>query len=737
MLALSRNFSLLTRHFKDHFETGDKQSRRPSNMRATRTARIGSASVSSVSLLLALTVPTTLVNASEFDELDNTTAGIEFQHQQADSWSERLEFLQTQVEPFGLLDIPKPFHGTGKPGLALIDFDNDGDDDIFVTNVENAPNGLFKNQLVETNQLTFVDVAANAGIADPEHNAAGTCYADIDNDGDQDLFVAGDQQPHRLYENQGNGQFVEIAGDSGDTFSNLSNGVAGSSCSFGDINNDGYVDLTVGHSWNYDDSSICLIEPFVTESTNELFLNNGDNSFTDISATAGILELGGFEVSDIFPELPDGLQGLTWSVRMVDYDQDGDVDLFNMDDQCGFIPEQFGGFSRGFIQLWENDGDGDFENVTEQAGLNVPCQWMGLEFADFNGDGHLDLYGACMGDYTFPVIGIPTEFGASASRHFTANGDGTFSDPGVGPLVGSSVFGWGATAEDFDNDGDTDVLYSGGIDLAGVVMADNPDALLLNDGSANFTYIPGSTNNRGTNSNSQGQAAGDLNGDGFMDTVMSSNLTIPQGFPLVPSPAVFGTDFDATALFFPQLLPAAVPGEFVFSGLVYEPGELRVELNQGTSGYRSVSVTTLGSIGLTAGGSVNRNGIGATVRFTPVGGQLAMKPVTGGNSHISQSSRKMIFGLGRAKRGTLEILWPGGVRNRLHGVRTGQHVTFPEIPCSFDTDAPISSYVRCVHQALNELHSEGIINRREKAGFLSSALRAYRDNRSTIGGLRR
>ncbi len=79
----------------------------------------------------------------------------------------------------------------GAPGVAILDYDNDGDQDLYATNGQGASNSLYRNQLVETGQLTFVDVADQAGVAAADQDSTGVCYGDLDNDGDPDLLVLG------------------------------------------------------------------------------------------------------------------------------------------------------------------------------------------------------------------------------------------------------------------------------------------------------------------------------------------------------------------------------------------------------------------------------------------------------------------------------------------------------------------------------------------------------------------
>ena len=125
-------------------------------------------------------------------------------------------------------------------------------------------------------------------------------------------------------------------------------------------------------------------------------------------------------------------------------------------------------------------------------------------------------------------------------------------------------------------------------------------------------------------------------------------------------------------------------------------------------------------------GAVNRDGIGAVIRFTPENGQTVTIPVQGGSSHLSQHSLEMIFGLGTAQFGVIEVVWPGGTRNRLYDVQSSERIVFPEIPCSFDADWGSSeAYQTCLEDALNELISLNVISVLDKDRFLQSGLKAF------------
>ncbi|MGD2116178.1 MAG: ASPIC/UnbV domain-containing protein, partial [Acidobacteriota bacterium] len=138
--------------------------------------------------------------------------------------------------------------------------------------------------------------------------------------------------------------------------------------------------------------------------------------------------------------------------------------------------------------------------------------------------------------------------------------------------------------------------------------------------------------------------------------------------------------------------------------------------------------------GLLPDGTVNRDGIGALVRVIPERGRPALAPVTAGASYASQSSLARLFGLGEADTATVEVQWPGGVRNRLEGVRSGERIVFPEIPCDFAASWPsLGHYSRCVDRALDRLRETGHIDAELDGRLRTSALSAYRETRSERG----
>lgn len=622
--------------------------------------------------------------------------------------------------------VVTPLKSRGAPGIAVFDYDGDGDQDIYVTNGPGTPNSLFENQLTQTGQPTFIDAGSYASADLTAQDSNGVCVGDIDNDGDEDLYVLGSMEPNRLLENQGDGTFVDITV--------ASHAGAGSfeavSCTMVDINNNGKLDIFIGNTFDMTAQFAIFAEPFLFNQTNQLLRNDGHNQFSDVSATSGVTITEGFNPASTSQPT------ITWAVTAFDYDGDGDQDLIQMDDQAAIPFSIFGvpGFQdRGFIQIFQNDGHGHFENMTEEAGTNVANQWMGVSVGDINCDGDIDLFGSTFGDYA--ALGFAPDYpnGLSPSRFITNNGDGTFSDTGTSIIGagGIGVFGWGTSMFDYDNDGDLDVIYHGGMDLGPYVDASNPGVVLQNQGQCSGTFEFDAAATSATDHLLRivhGVAVGDINNDGFDDIISVSNANTPNTlFPLLPYPTgAQSTPFSAAG-FIPTFFPTSSPGMLTYGGVRMPNGTLSVELSSGNANH-SVQVTAMGTADILPHSCVNRSGIGAVVSFTPRHGQTVTRPVTGGSSYASTDSKVLTFGLGQKNKGDVEITWSGNVRNKLYNVKKGSRVRIPEIPCSYD-DASLSSfgYTYCVASSLRKLERAGEITRHEKFRLYSSALRARRE----------
>lgn len=646
--------------------------------------------------------------------VDNINSGLNFEHLASSNdaaWDEVRQhgLIFNQATQGALM----PFKSKGAPGVAIFDYDLDGDMDIYVANGPGGNNGLFANQLSESGVLSFVNVSVEAGVSASMLNSSGVCYGDVDNDDDQDLLVLAAGMPNKYFENDGTGHFIEQTDNSGLGGGNTSS----ATCSMGDINGDGLLDIAISNTWdNWDDQLPLSTFDFDDRlEHNQLFVNQGNGEFIDQAAERGLNDIA----------------RISWSIAIVDYDQDGDGDVIVADDQGPRKPAKLGGQDHGFIRIYQNNGSGQFTNVTIDAGMVDFGAYMSLSFADLNHDGTLDLFASNVGDYlalfTSPLLQFAVERGEWASTWFLQDSNNKYSKSDVGEL-GATPFGWGAGTVDYDNDGDTDIIYHGGENMGVFVDASNPGVILKNDGDANFSYDPALANSTDhSRRNVEGMAVGDLNNDGFADIVSVSSFNWNKDAPLFPYlPVPVSTSFDNTALLAPSFAPVnGDPSQgFAWTGLPLENGDISVDISSGNSNHW-IKVKVMGSIGKTQGGSVNRDGIGAVINVTPHFGKTAIVPVMSGGTYASSHSLQTSFGIGKSNAANIEVLWPGGVKNKYYFATHESSVFIPEIPCSYDDfSMNFIQYRQCVISSLNELLEQDIIDRRSRFKLAISAMYA-------------
>ena len=323
-------------------------------------------------------------------------------------------------------------------GVAVLDYNNDGCMDIFFTNGATIPelkktSPAFSNRLYRNNcDLTFTDVTEEAGVAGEGYSMA-VAAADFDNDGFTDLFVAGVDR-NILYRNLGNGRFADVT---------MKAGVSGGqpkpwsvSSGWVDYDNDGWLDLFVTNyvAWDAAKEPRCGTpdQQFYCHPSqyrglpNQLFHNNHDGTFTDVSVKSGIAAHVG--------------KGM--GVAFADMDGDGFTDIFVANDSM-----------RSF--LFHNQGNGTFREVGLEAGSalrddGVPIAGMGVDWRDFNNDGRPDIVVSGMindGFLLFRNLG--------GKRGFEDDGERT------GLSMGTRQFtGWGLGVYDFDNDGWKDMFFA-------------------------------------------------------------------------------------------------------------------------------------------------------------------------------------------------------------------------------------------------------------------------------------
>lgn len=621
-----------------------------------------------------------------------------------------------------------PLKGDGAPGVSILDYDKDGDLDFFISNGPGRAHSLYENQLEERGEAVFRDVARQAGVAAVGQDGTGSCFGDIDNDGDHDLLVLGRAEQHRLFLNNGDGTFEDLREDSG-----IGAGVGAASCAMGDIDNDGLLDIAIAETYDWSTFLGIVAIPFDLNVHNQLYRNVDGARFEDVSVERGFTDLasGG---------MPADVATITWSMTMVDYDQDGDIDILHGDDQASVPGAIRGGADRGYTHLFENDGTGYFENKTLERGLDVTAHWMSFSWADYDCDRGLDFFNTSVGDYMYQALDdtfpLSYELGEWPSAWFFSNSAGGFDFPPVGTDLVATPWGWGSSSLDYDNDGDADIMYHGGLHMGFINALDNPGTIMQNKGvcSGGFRWDQNALTRSHTRRGVEGMAVGDLNRDGFPDVVSAAGFTVPQHHGLVLFDP-YGSYFDTVAYRNELLrpindLPLGPGKEFVWEGKVVEEGDAVVEFNSAGNRNRWVAVELQGSVGTVSGATVNRDGIGGIVTVTPYRGSRAKRPIEAGGSYASQNALEQTFGLGLARSATVDVQWPGGVRNRLHHVKSYERIRFPEIPCSIDAShMDLREYKRCVRTALHELRGSGAVSAGLSARLYQSAVTAWLQER--------
>ena len=451
---------------------------------------------------------------------------------------------------------------------------------------------------------------------------------------------------NRLYRQNKDGSFTDVTQQAG--LANAGDGNYGMGVAVGDYDNDGYPDLYV-----------------TSYGKNILYHNNGDGTFTDVTAKAGVAT-GGWSVSAGF----------------FDYDNDGKLDLFvtrymdwdtKHNKDCGgnyhtyCPPEEFPSTTS---ILYHNNGDGTFTDVSQRSGIAAKKgRALGVAFADYDGDGFTDIFVANDGMQQYL---------------FHNNGNGTFTELGLeaGTALsqdGRRLSGMGVVFQDYDNDGRPDVIVT---ELPREIYG-----VYHNDGDGSFTYRSLETGLGLLSSGSSGWGVGleDFDNDGWKDLFVAQGHVLDNVEQIDPSLHYLE----------PPLLAMNHNGRFerVDSGSTVPSaarGAAFGDLNN--DGWQDVVMTSLGShpqVFINRGGKLhwlvitlrgtrsNRDGFGARVQ---VNGQTRF--ATSAGSYLSASDKRLHFGLGSAEKAKVEIAWPSGIHQTLNDVHADQflEVREPEKP---------------------------------------------------------
>jgi enediyne biosynthesis protein E4 len=448
---------------------------------------------------------------------------------------------------------------------------------------------------------------------------------------------------NRLYRQNRDGSFTDVTEAAG--LANAGNSNYGMGVAVGDYDNDGFPDLFVT---NY--------------GKNILYHNNGNGTFTDVTAKAGV-EGGGWSVSaGFFDYNNDGLLDL-FVTRYMEWDADHNK-------ICGgdwhtYCPPA--AFPATTCLLYRNRGDGTFEDVSEKSGITAKKgRALGVAFADYDGDGFTDIFVSNDGMQQYL---------------FHNNGDGTFTEcaleSGAGLTNdGKGLSGMGTVFQDYDNDGRPDIFVT--------VLPREIYSLYHNDGNGAFSYESLEAGLGTLTSLSSGWGVGleDFDNDGWKDLFVAQSHVLDNV-----------EDIDAS-LHYKELPLLALnrSGHFerTDSGVttpLAARGAAFGDINN--DGYMDVLLTTLGGppvlllnrgggtnhwLGITLRGTrSNRDGYGARVS---VNGQTRF--ATSAGSYICANDKRLHFGLGSAQKATVEVSWPSGKKQVLNDVHADQFLEIKE-----------------------------------------------------------
>ena len=510
------------------------------------------------------------------------------------------------------------------PGVALFDYDNDGRLDLFLVN--------------------------GAPLSDP--TPKGTVPQ-----------KAGPQYWNRLYHQKRDGKFEDVTREAGLQGVGYGMGVA-----VGDYDNDGNQDL------------------FVTAyGGNRLYHNNGDGTFTDVTEKAGV-----------------GGNGWSTSAAWVDLDNDGLLDLvvlrymeWDFDDiWCGSHEKGFRSYCTPNVfppatpLVYHNDGDGHFTEISQKIGIAKPGKGLGIAIADYDRDGHVDIFVA--NDSMFEFLyhnkgnGIFEEVGLMAGVAVDANG-GTYA-------------GMGVDFADYNNDGLPDVLVT---DLGNQIYA-----LYENNGDGSFTYASYSSGLAGITRvhSGWGFRFTDFDNDGWRELLIAQghdmdnielttpNLRYREPPALIRNHQAKFADISAAG---GSVFRDRWVGRGMATGDIDNDGRVDavITTNDGAAYilHNETSTQNHWLILKLVGHRSNRDGIGAEVKLvTSKGSQLATVSTAG--SYLSSSDKRVHFGLGTdAVAQSIEIRWPSGIHQTLREIRADQILQVDE-PLQSDSDQKVPKH---------------------------------------------
>jgi hypothetical protein len=481
----------------------------------------------------------------------------------------------------------------------------------------------------------FTDIAPKIGL-DKTSGGRGIAIFDYDNDGYLDIAVSAAHGGCNLYHNNGNGTFTDVSIGSGidksvNTFAILA----------ADYNNDGFVDLYITRLGFYGGEG-------------ELLRNNGDGTFTNVTAEAGL-----------------ALWGPAFSASWVDYDNDGFLDLYICNNLGGLFDRKTPN------RLFHNNGDGTFTETTEQAGLKTVWPTIGCAWGDYNNDGFQDLF-------------VSNAMGRSQLYH--NNGDGTFTDVSERAGVTEQGFGTNATFWDFDNDGWLDIVQFVWSDHEDVIHTmrfgeappnGTPMRVYRNNRDGTFTQV-----NRQLNLNgawgTMSAAVGDVNNDGYVDFILGNGSPKMDRLDPMVLLEFDGVQFHNTT--FAAGLAYRGKSHGVNTADLFGDGRMSMLVAAGGQYPGDLMATSVYYADRLAGNYLNVRLVGTKSNRSAIGARIGVQAdgrwqylqVSGG-TNFGCLPLEQHFGFGSTHCiDVVEIRWPSGLQQRFEGLEINHTYEFTE-----------------------------------------------------------